>query len=250
MPQEGMLYGAPFGRSVVAGFTTRRGGVSRPPYDSLNLSLTVGDDDADVLANHRTMADELGLPVTRLQWAEQVHGADVAVVDKGAHGMPEGARGVDALVTSARGVLLCIRVADCLPVLFADLDVGVVAAAHAGRVGLAAGVLENTLSAMEKLGARREQLVARVGPAVCGACYEVPAEMADDIVATVPGARAVSRRGTPALDLKAGALEQLVGAGVQDITVSGECTVEHGDRWFSYRRDGRTGRFAGFIGLP
>jgi YfiH family protein len=249
MPQEGLVYGAPFGPSVVAGFTTRRGGVSRPPYDSLNLALTVGDDDADVLANQRTMADELGVPVTRLQWAEQVHGADVAVVDESAHGTPEGARAVDALVTRARGVVLCIRVADCVPVLLADLDTGVVAAAHAGRVGLAAGVLENTVSRMEAHGARRDQLVVHIGPAVCGSCYEVPAEMADDVAGKVPGARAVSARGTPSLDLKAGARDHLGDIGVQRIFVSGECTLEHPQRWFSYRRDGVTGRFAGFIGL-
>jgi copper oxidase (laccase) domain-containing protein len=112
-----------------------------------------------------------------------------------------------------------------------------------------AGVLSNTVAAMESLGARREQLVAHIGPAVCRACYEVPAEMADDVSATVPGARAMSSRGTPSLDLKAGAFGQLAGLGVQHVFISAMCTVEQSERWFSYRRDGRTGRFAGFIGL-
>lgn len=241
-----MLHGSALSPSVLAGFSTRTGGTSAPPYDSLNLAGNVGDDPAAVRANVELLAAQIGVAATQLHWAEQVHGADVAVVDDPA-GPPNGHQGVDALVTSVRGAVLCIRVADCMPVLFADVDAGVVGAAHAGRKGLVAGVLTATVAAMEQLGASRAGIVAEIGPSICGPCYEVPPEMAADVAALVPQTR--RSEAANRLDLPAGASAQLKDLGITSISVSAACTVEQPERWFSYRRDGRTGRFAGFVGL-
>jgi hypothetical protein len=152
----------------------------------------------------------------------------------------------DALVTTVPDLGLVVLAADCLPVLLADAAAGVVAAVHAGRAGLAAGVLQQALQAMHDLGAR--DICAAVGPAACGRCYELPAELADQVDAAVPGSRATTRTGTPSVDLAAGAVGLLRGAGVRVQTVGG-CTLEQPERWFSYRRDGRTGRHAGVVWL-
>ena len=187
------------------------------------------------------MRDALGLDA--LVFADQVHGTAVAVVDG-----PRAAAvaATDALVTATPGLGLVVMAADCLPVLLADPGAGVVAAAHAGRAGLAAGVLQQTLAAMRDLGAR--DVTAVVGPAACGRCYELPEELADEVGAAVPGSRSTTRAGTPAVDLTAGAVGVLRDAGVA-VTTAGGCTIEQPDRFFSYRRDGRTGRHAGIVWL-
>jgi polyphenol oxidase len=151
--------------------------------------------------------------------------------------------GTDAAVTALPGVALAVLTADCVPVLLADPQAGVVGVAHAGRVGAAAGVLSATLAAMEGLGARMGDCEALLGPAVCGACYEVPAEMRDEVGAALPGSATRTRRGTPGLDLRAGLRAQLAALGVAKVGVDPRCTVEDPDL-YSYRRDRRTGRLA------
>ena len=229
-------------------FTTRAGGVSGPPYDALNLGMHVDDEWRRVHANRSLVAAELGLAVEDLVFAQQVHGSGVATVDRSARAENGGVGGVDALVTATPGLGLVVLAADCLPVLLADPGARVVAAAHAGRQGLAAGVLQATLEAMAALGADPSRTTARIGPAACGRCYEVPDAMADEVEATVPGSRATTRQGTASVDLAAGATGVLEAAGVQVTTVGG-CTLEQPDRFFSYRRDGRTGRHAGVVWL-
>ena len=165
--------------------TDRRGGRSRSPYDSFNLGDHVGDDPADVAANRARVARELGVAEDRLVWMNQVHGTGVAVVDGPRTGpVPE----TDALVTSTPGLVLCVLVADCVPILLTDPVAGVVAAVHAGREGVRQGVLPATLSAMASLGARARHVTALLGPAVCGACYEVPAAMQRDVARVAPAA--------------------------------------------------------------
>jgi hypothetical protein len=134
-------------------------------------------------------------------------------------------------------------------VLLADAEAGVVAAAHAGRSGLLAGVLQATLTAMRDLGAAPERTSAVLGPAACGACYEVPQEMADDAERRLPGSRGVTRRGTASVDLTAGARAVLREAGLAAVTAVGGCTLEQPERWFSYRRDRTTGRHGGLVRL-
>jgi polyphenol oxidase len=172
----------------------------------------------------------------------QVHGADVVVIDEP---WPAGAPEVDALVTRSRGLVLAVLVADCVPVLLADPAAGVVAVVHAGRPGLVAGVVPATVAAMRDQGAA--QITARLGPSVCGGCYEVPDWMRDEVAAVVPAARATTFLGTPAVDVAAGVAAQLHAAGVGAARVPG-CTVED-PALYSYRRDRTTGRFAGLAWL-
>jgi YfiH family protein len=226
-------------------FTDRHGGVSGGPYRAMNLGDHVGDDPADVAANRERVARELGVAGDRLVWMNQVHGTGVAVVD--------GPRGgavpaTDALVTATPGLVLCVLVADCVPVLLTDPVAGVVAAVHAGREGVRQGVLPATLSAMASLGAKARNVTALLGPAICGACYEVPAAMQRDVARVAPAAAVRTRSGTPGLDLRAGLAEGLHRAGVTQVVHDPRCTAE--DRHlFSHRRDGMTGRQAGLVWL-
>jgi polyphenol oxidase len=191
------------------------------------------------------VARELGVPEQRLVWMNQVHGAGVAVVD----GPQDGAvPATDALVTATPGLVLCVLVADCVPVLLADPVAGVVAAVHAGREGVRQGVVPATLSAMASLGARARHVSALLGPAVCGDCYEVPADMQADVARIAPSAAVRTRTGTPGLDLRAGVEEILRRAGIPDVVQDPRCTVED-PHLFSHRRDGVTGRQAGIIWL-
>jgi hypothetical protein len=233
---------------VVGCFTTRSGGVSPAPWESLNLGPNVGDDPARVAANANLVAAHLG--AAGLNLPRQIHGADVLVLDSadsGTHLHTKG-DGVDALVTATPGIAVGVLVADCLPVLFADPANGIVAAAHAGRRGLAAGVLQATLDAMVGLGADPATTHVVIGPAICGRCYEVPAQLRDEVDVVVPGAATQTTSGTPGLDLPAGAIGLLAAAGVTNVADSGICTAED-ERFFSYRRDGVTGRLVGVIML-
>jgi hypothetical protein len=175
----------------------------------------------------------------------QVHGTGVAVVG-GPQDGPVPA--TDALVTATPGVVLCVLVADCVPILLADHEHGVVAAVHAGREGVRQGVVPAALSAMASLGARARHVTALLGPAVCGACYEVPAAMQRDVARVAPAAAVSTRTGTPGLDLRAGIEEILRKAGIPEVVQDPRCTAE--DRFlFSHRRDGVTGRQAGLVWL-
>ena len=225
--------------------TDRRGGASAAPYDTFNLGAHVGDDPAAVAANRARVARELRVPEDRLVWMTQVHGTGVAVVDGPQQGpVPD----VDALVTATPGLVLCVLVADCVPVLLADPVAGVVAAVHAGREGVRQGVVPAALAAMTRLGARPGDVTALLGPAVCGACYEVPAAMQAELARVVPGAAVRTRKGTPGLDLRAGLDARLRAAGVPEVVHDPRCTVED-PRLFSHRRDGVTGRQAGLVWL-
>ena len=235
-------------RPAAGAFTTRAGGRSAPPWDALDLGLHVGDDPADVQANRGLLAAAVDVRADALVLPEQVHGRGVAVVERApADGAP--AAGADALVTATPGLALLVLAADCLPVLLADPQAGVVAAAHAGRAGLAGGVLQETLAAMAGLGASPASTVAVLGPAVCGGCYELPDATADEVERAVPGSRATTRAGTASVDLAAGAAALLERAGLGRVERVGGCTLEQPERFFSYRRDGRTGRHGGVVRL-
>lgn len=220
-------------------FTDRHGGVSAAPYDSLNLALVGDDDPASRQRNLELLLRDFA-PGAVLADMEQVHGGRVVRVEQ--PGAPR--ERCDALVTDRPDVVLLVRVADCVPVLLADADRRVVGAAHAGRVGLVEGVVPACVRRMRQLGA--DQLVAFVGPRICGACYEVPAELQEEVSVVAPSARSTTSWGTPALDVGAGVLAQLADEGVQvhDVPV---CTRESRDL-YSYRRDGaRAGRSAGVV---
>ncbi|MCG2803166.1 MAG: polyphenol oxidase family protein, partial [Cellulomonas sp.] len=178
MSKPALLDGVDLGPGVLAGFTPRRGGVSRSPWHELNLALHVGDDPSHVMANRARLEEWVGAPVV---FADQVHGTEVIVVPGTP---PPGTTSVgtaDALVTCSAEVALGVLVADCVPVLLADVDAGVVAVARAGRAGLAAGVIAAALAAMSELGARRPHVRAVLGPCIAGRSYEVPATMRDEV---------------------------------------------------------------------
>ena len=221
--------------------TTRTGGASKAPYDTFNLGDHVGDDDGDVHANRKRLAAELGLAENRLSWMEQVHGRTATIVDGSE---TKAAEATDALVTATPGLALVVLVADCVPIMLADSEAGVVAAVHAGRVGTRVGVVPAALKAMESLGAELHRVEALLGPAICGDCYEVPAAMAADVEKHVPGSACKTRKGTPGIDLRAGLWRQMADLGVGKIGVDPRCTNED-KTLFSYRRDGTTGRIAG-----
>ncbi|WP_345010302.1 peptidoglycan editing factor PgeF [Streptomyces shaanxiensis] len=237
-------------RDTVSGahfaFTDRWGGVSAAPYEELNLGGAVGDDPEAVRANRELAAKSLGLAPGEVVWMNQVHGTDVAVVEGPSSDRP--VPDVDAIVTARRGLALAVLTADCVPVLLADPVAGIVAAAHAGRPGMVAGVVPAALRAMTELGADPARIVARTGPAVCGRCYEVPELMRAEVAAAEPTARAETSWGTPAVDVAAGVHAQLARLGVRDREQSPVCTRESGDH-FSYRRDRTTGRLAGYVWL-
>ena len=184
--------------------TDRSSGVSTGRWSGLNLGSHVDDAPDAVAENRRRLADRLGRPVV---YMDQCHGAEVAVVD----GVPGAPPSCDALVTRSTEVALAVLVADCVPVLLAG-RAGVVAAVHAGRPGLVAGVVPRTLEVMRDLGAGEVDAV--VGPSVCGRCYEVPAAMRDAAAAVQPVSATVSWTGTPAIDVAAGVVAQLRDGGV------------------------------------
>ena len=233
------------GRSgpVQWGFTDRDGGVSLDAFGSLNLGGHVGDDPVAVETNRTRVAGAVGVQRDRLLFLEQCHGNEVLVVDGpwGAGGPPP----ADGVVTTTRGLALAALVADCTPVLLADPEAGVVGAVHAGRPGMTSRIVDVAVGRMRDLGASRIRAV--VGPSVCGRCYEVPLEMRAAAAAVVPESAAVSWQGTPAIDVAGGVVAQLAANDVAVQWIPG-CAREQ-DALYSYRRDARTGRFAGVVVL-
>ncbi|MDR2702742.1 MAG: polyphenol oxidase family protein [Cellulomonadaceae bacterium] len=277
------------GSGIFAGFTSRFGGVSGPPWESLNLGHNVSDNPAHVAANRRIVAELFGAPVA---FASQVHGNrvlflsddeaapwrrlfDAPVTAGEADGMgtagsatwslhfaaaggtgadgnshppqyPITAGEADGMVTDLPELGLGVLVADCVPILIAsEFGVGV---AHAGRRGIELGVIARAVEQLSALGA--SPIKAAIGPAICGKCYEVPAQMQAEVCAIAPAAFATTAKGTPSLDLPAAAAAQLEAAGAAVVYRSLYCTFEH-EEYFSHRRatlhNSQTGRQAGLI---
>lgn len=223
--------------------TTRAGGVGVSPHDTLNLGRRAGDHPDTVSENRRRV--RAAVPAEPL-WLRQVHGSEV--VDADAADVP-GEPAVDASVTSQAGRVLAIMVADCLPVVITDATGQVLGAAHAGWRGLSGGVLENTLAAMRAKAPQAKGWRAWVGPGIGPQQFEVGQDVLDAFTADDP---ATARYFTPRPGLSGKWLADLAGladfrlrrAGVQEVSLSGVCTVSAADRYFSYRRDGETGRMA------
>lgn len=226
------------GLGVRAFFTARRGGVSAAPFDSLNLSRGTSDAPEAVAENRARVEALAGAPIA---YMSQKHGSTVAIVTDATE-TPE----ADAIVTMTPGFAVAVLVADCVPLLLHDSLSGAVAAVHAGRMGVANGVVGRAVEALVSRGGDARTIEASIGPAICGACYEVPSEMRDEVAALVPAARATTTWGTPSLDLPAAVRAQLEAVGVGTIAIVGPCTRETPDL-FSHRREGETGRSAGVI---
>ncbi|MGE5470864.1 MAG: peptidoglycan editing factor PgeF [Bacteroidota bacterium] len=221
--------------------TLRTGGCSAAPWDSFNLGDHVGDAAAQVASNRAVLRRQLpGEPL----WLEQVHGTAVADADSSA-GRPQ----ADAAIARQAGKVCAVMTADCLPVLFCDRAGTVVAAAHAGWRGLLAGVLETSLA---KMAVPPGEILAWLGPAIGPASFEVGDEVRAAFVAHDPAATAAfraHRSGKWLADIYTLARQRLDDAGVTSISGGGLCTVSDARRFFSYRRDGVTGRMATLIWL-
>ena len=225
---------------VQAIMTTRSGGVSLPPWASFNLGDHVGDDPAHVAANRARLREHLP---AEPGWLQQVHSA--RVVELGREQNPE----ADAAFTRARGRVCAVLTADCLPVLFCDRAGSVVAAAHAGWRGLANGVLEATVAAM---GVAPGDILAWLGAAIGPQAFEVGEEVRAAFITQHPENAAAFVAGAPGkwmADIYALARIRLGGAGVQSIHGGGRCTFDEAETFYSYRRDGVTGRMASLIWL-
>ena len=242
--------------------TTRHGlGVSQAPFDSLNLRIRCGDNVGAVIENRRQLEAALALPSSP-RWLKQVHGVDVVRFEGAPVGadsaatacseasgsrpsaLPAGEPEADAAVTSTPGTVLAILTADCLPVVFAARDGSEIAAAHAGWRGLADGMLEATVAAMN---APAEDILAWLGPAAGPDAYEIGEEVFDAFISRDAGASAAfvpTRPGHWNVDLHALARRRLAAVGVTDVHGGGLCTISDPGRFFSHRRDQRSGRIA------
>jgi YfiH family protein len=206
----------------------------------LNLATHVGDDPERVSRNRQVARDIFELP--QVSYMNQVHSNSVAVITfANQHEICT----VDALVTRERGIALAVLTADCVPLMMHDAERGVIAAVHVGRRGLVNGVVNKTVLTMQSLGAI--EIRSRMGPAICGDCYEVPLEMQREIEVIAPNSSSITDSGTPGVDIRDGVTWQLQQLGI-DSVVDPICT-KRSDLHYSYRRDGLTGRTAGFIHL-
>ncbi|MCG5510838.1 peptidoglycan editing factor PgeF [Ectothiorhodospira lacustris] len=223
--------------------TTRAGGVSRPPFDDFNLGLNNGDDPKAVIHNRRLLRQRLGLPREPC-WLHQVHG--IRVVETSCCGDQPAA---DAVVAFAPGPPCVVMTADCLPVLFCDHAGTRVGAAHAGWRGLAGGVLEATV---EALGCPPGELMAWLGPCIGPGAFEVGDEVRAAFLQQDPGAHdafAPSSTGRWLADLRMLARRRLSACGLRSIQAETACTFSDARRFYSFRRDGETGRMATLIWL-
>lgn len=220
------------------GFFGRRGGVSSGLYDSLNCGLGSKDDPNAVLENRARVATHLGAPGGPVLTCHQVHSADAVVVE--APWKPGEQPKADALVTRTPGLMLGALAADCMPILFADIEAGVVAAAHAGWKGALAGVEAGTLAAMEQIGAKRGRIRAVIGPCISQAAYEVgPEFVARFLVQDETAARFFTTQANgerPHFDLPGFMLARLGKAGIASAHWVGVCTYAEPEAFYSYRR--------------
>ena len=211
--------------------TSRIGGCSSAPFNGLNLGTHVGDDPQTVAANRSLIGPA--------QFMNQVHGDEIVIVESITDEIPT----CDGLITKRSNLALAVMVADCIPLLLISKEV--VGAIHVGRAGLVNQIALKAIATMRSLGAI--DIHAILGPSICGKCYEVPLQMQQEDVATHPASRSTTSKGTPALDLPAGLIAELIAQGLT-YEASPICTQED-PLYYSHRRDNPTGRFAGVVSL-
>lgn len=235
--------------NVRAVCSTRRGGVSQGPWASLNLGRSSGDLGEHVDENRRRYARAAGMPEGP-RWLSQVHGTRVVRWPDCDEALPE----ADAAVTTQPGVVCTVQAADCMPVLFCDRHGRAVAAAHAGWRGLAAGVLEATVGAIcAAADVKPADILAWLGPCIGAQAFEVGAEVQAAFVAIDPAARQAfmpaASPGKFMADLRLLARQRLQGAGLLAVCATEQCTWTDAEQFFSFRRDGVTGRMAASVWL-
>ncbi|MHA6484718.1 peptidoglycan editing factor PgeF [Paenibacillus sp. strain BS8-2] len=256
------------GNGLTAGFTGRGGGASSAPWDSLNIGLHVADAAEDVIENRRRVTEAIGWPFEAWTSAEQIHGAAVHRVNEDERGrgrlsMKDTIGGCDAIMTNVRGILLTSFYADCVPLYFYDPENDAVALAHAGWRGTVAGIADATIRSMsEAYGTHPERVLAAIGPAIGGCCYEVDGVVITEIERIIgelgldeatSAACMVRESGDKAkIDLKEINRQIMIKAGILTscIEISKWCTGCEGDLFFSHRMEGgKTGRMASWIGM-
>jgi YfiH family protein len=225
-------------------FTGRQGGVSVPPYESLNVADHVGDDPVAVGRNRGIMASLASTEPGAIAIMAAAHGRSAAEVRESGT-----VSDVDILVTRETGLGLVALAADCVPIVLCDARSGVVAAVHCGWRGVVADTAGAAVEAMADVGAVPGQTMAVLGSAICPACYEVSDDMRREVTEVEPAAGALTRSGEPAVNVQAGVTAQLKRAGVGGIRRDSRCTYEEPRGLFSYRRDGTTGRQAAIVRL-
>ena len=241
-PHDWIVPDWPAPERVRAFVTTRAGGVSTGEFGTMNLGGSGGDDAASVARNREIVQRALpGAP----RWLRQVHGTDVADLDRAG----EGVLTADAAATSTAGRVCCVLTADCMPLLLCDRDGRRVAIAHAGWRGLAAGVVENAVAA---LGAKPANVLAWMGPAIGPRAFEVGPEVREAFMRANPAAESAFAPHVPGkylADLYALARQRLAAVGVSEVFGGDFCTHSERERFFSYRREKRSGRMGAFIWL-
>jgi YfiH family protein len=236
---------------IAVAFTSRRGGVSAPPYDSLNLSFRVGDNPSKVNTNRSVVSTALAIDPDSWILGEQVHGLNVEWVEEGERGRSrsEGIAGADGLLTQTRGLTLAVLCADCVPVVLVHPPTRTLGIAHAGWKGTLGGIGQKLARNMRKLcGAEWDQVCAFIGPAIGSCCYEVPAERFSAF-ARVFGQ--ISKRENH-VDLAGVIVRQFLAEGIPQSSIedAGACTLCQSDDFFSFRASGgTTGRQAGLVAL-
>lgn len=250
---DGLVYYRFSDLPVVHGVFTRHGGVSAPPWDSLNMGGTVGDDPEAVRRNHALMWRVLGIDGAQRYTVWQVHGVDTVVATEPLDGRSP--IQADAIVTNRPGLPLAMRFADCVPILLYDPVRGAVGIVHAGWRGTVAGAGPNAVAAMRKaFGSRPADIWAGIGPSIGPERYQVGEEVVDAVRAAFGTVEGLVRRaadGSAYLDLWAANRRALAEAGVTQVEVAGICTASRTDEFYSHRAErGRTGRFGAVIMLP
>lgn len=239
-------------------FTLRNGGFSPPPFDSLNLGLHVGDNQENVAKNRKLISESLNVEFENITCAEQVHGSKVALVTKSELGRGSTSHisaisGADALITRTPNAVLMMFFADCVPIFIVDPKNRAIGLAHAGWRGTILGIAVETLAAMEReFGTNPSECKAAIGPAIGQCCFEVSEEVADKIGnAAESSCIQLHSNGKPHADLKLANKIELERAGVlpSNIAASDLCTCCSKDKFFSYRRDIRTGRMAAVLAI-
>lgn len=233
-------------------FTTRHGGISRPPYNGNNLAFHVGDKAEDVLVNHMELARELGYEHASLVHMRQIHSDIIVVVDPEVDNF-ENPPECDALITDRPDIPLMVMTADCTPVLLFDPVRNVIAVAHAGRAGAVKRIVPKTIEKMcSDFASRVEDIAVVLGPSIGGCCYEVGAKIAQEVTEEGYGFAVIAKEGRYYLEVNAIIKKQLEAAGIknenlEDLNICNACENE---TFFSYRADRqKTGRIAGVLML-
>ncbi len=238
----------PHEEQLFCAVSDRHGGVSPAPYDTLNIALHVGDDPKNVLRNRIILAAKFDYLSENLIFMEQTHSTNVVVIEDAATNKIENC---DAIVTDRPNIPLMVMVADCIPLMLYDPVKRVIAAVHAGRNGTFGDIGPKTVSVMqERFGCDPADILAGLGPSIHACCYEVGEDLADITLKSFGERYIRKREGGSYLDLQTLNFDRLRQAGLktENIEISPLCTACESD-FFSYRREGTTGRFAGVIKL-